>query len=211
MARPNRQRAIGSERALARRIQWERENRGWSYDGLASRMTQVGCPIQPSALYKVEKADPPRRITVDELVALARVMELDINELLRPLEEVLFSELAGLFEAEDAAWENFREAVDRVVDTQVAVREVYAEAAEDSDLRRAIEAWNERRFPKAAPAKKSPGGLGRVVAKVEAERATWTDEQWARNEQDLRIDDAVSSLQAVLEDVANERAGISRG
>jgi transcriptional regulator with XRE-family HTH domain len=78
---------IAAEAALARRIEYERTRRGMSYEGLATRMSRAGCPIQPSAIYKIEKGDPPRRITVDELAALARVFEMSMDELLLYPEE----------------------------------------------------------------------------------------------------------------------------
>jgi len=60
MPRQNRPRTIGQEEGLARRIGYEREQRGWSYAGLASRMTRAGCAIDQSALYKIENATPRR-------------------------------------------------------------------------------------------------------------------------------------------------------
>lgn len=96
MPRPNPHRSIASEQSLARRIAYERESRGMSYDGLALRMSKAGCPINASALYKIEKADPPRRITVDELVALSRVFGVPIADLLEPPERLLSKELLGL-------------------------------------------------------------------------------------------------------------------
>ncbi len=86
MARPNRPRSIKGESNLAQRIQREREYRGLSYEALAKAMTDAGCSIQGSAIYKIEKGDPPRRITVDELIALARVFEVDVEDLLTPVE-----------------------------------------------------------------------------------------------------------------------------
>lgn len=82
MPRPNQPRDVFAEDHLAQRIKLEREKRGWTYEGLAKRMTDVGCPINQSALYKVEQAQPRRRITVDELVALARVFEVSVEDLL---------------------------------------------------------------------------------------------------------------------------------
>lgn len=82
MPRPNQPRDVFAEDHLAQRIQLEREKRGWTYEGLAKRMTDVGCPINQSALYKVEQAKPRRRITVDELVALARVFDIPAGDLL---------------------------------------------------------------------------------------------------------------------------------
>ncbi len=76
-------RTIGNEATLARRIRWERENRGWTPASLAHRMTQLGCPMNQSAIWKIENNDPPRRITVDELVAFARVFAVDnVDEML---------------------------------------------------------------------------------------------------------------------------------
>lgn len=87
MPRPNKPRTLGSERALSRRIALLCEQRGWKYAELADRMTAEGCPIQTSALYKLQ-GEPPRRVTVDELVALANVFDLTTDDLLRPIELV---------------------------------------------------------------------------------------------------------------------------
>lgn len=122
MPRPNQPRSIASEEGLARRIAYERENRGMSYEGLASRMTKAGCPIQASAIYKIEKSDPPRRITVDELVAFSQVFAVPVEELLLPAEVVTSKELSELIikwnsareraaaakEEESEAWDTLR-------------------------------------------------------------------------------------------------------
>jgi transcriptional regulator with XRE-family HTH domain len=76
---------LGREEVVARRVEQLRQVRKMTYEGLAQRMTDVGCPIQPSALYKIEKGSPRRRITVDELVALATVFEIALDELAAPL------------------------------------------------------------------------------------------------------------------------------
>ncbi len=81
MSRPNKPRSIAGELSLARRIAYEREQRGWSLEGLAKRMTDAGCAINQSAIYKIEKGDPPRRITVDELIALGRVFGMPLEDL----------------------------------------------------------------------------------------------------------------------------------
>ena len=103
MPRPNPPRALQSEENLARRIAYERENRGWTYEGIAKRLTEVGCPIQGSAIYKIEKGIPRRRISVDELVGFASVFELDIDELLTPMTAVLDRRAAELLDAYSAA------------------------------------------------------------------------------------------------------------
>ncbi len=131
MSRLNPQRSIGGEDNLARRIERERSARGWSYEALAKQMTDAGCNIQASAIYKIEKADPPRRITVDELIALARVFGRSIEDLLRPI-GVLDKERAHqlLLELDKADLE-LGWAADRVVAIHVELFEV---AADDPDL-----------------------------------------------------------------------------
>ena len=81
----------------------EREARGWSYDGLASRVTEAGCPIQGSAIYKIEKADPPRQITVDEMLGFSAAFEIPVMDLLRPREVVVSAKLSRLFDKWEAA------------------------------------------------------------------------------------------------------------
>lgn len=103
MPRPNQPRSIASESALARRIAFEREDKGMSYEGLASRMSKAGCSINASAIYKIEKADPPRRITVDELVGFSQVFGIPVEELLLPPEIVARKELLELVLAWDRA------------------------------------------------------------------------------------------------------------
>lgn len=71
-----------SEDALARRITYEREQRSWSPGGLADQMTKAGCPMNQSAIWKIENGNPRRKITVDELLAFARVFETTVEDLL---------------------------------------------------------------------------------------------------------------------------------
>lgn len=73
--------SLRGEEYLAQRVQLEREKAGLTFDGLAKRMTEAGCPLNASALFKIEKASPRRRITVDELVAFSRVFKLPMEEL----------------------------------------------------------------------------------------------------------------------------------
>ncbi len=82
MPRPNQARDIYAEDHLARRIAWERERRGWTYEGLAKRMTEAGCAMNQSAIYKIEQLTPRRRITVDELVGFSRVFGVPVDDLL---------------------------------------------------------------------------------------------------------------------------------
>lgn len=86
MPRPNRARGVFAEDNLAARIAVEREQRGWTYEGLAKRMSDAGCPLDQSAVYKIEKSKPRRRIVVDELVAFAQVFGVSVEDLLLPPE-----------------------------------------------------------------------------------------------------------------------------
>ena len=111
MPRTNPARSLFSEDELARRVALEREQRGWTYEGMARRMTAAGCPINQSALYKIEKGTkrkdgepgPARRITVDELVAMARVFGLPVEQLLLPAEVAAVKDVGDLLRAWRAA------------------------------------------------------------------------------------------------------------
>jgi transcriptional regulator with XRE-family HTH domain len=86
MPRPNPPRPLRGEANLARRVKYERERAGMSTEGLARRMTDLGCPINQSAIWKIENGDPPRRITYDEALALAQVFGVPLDELSVPPE-----------------------------------------------------------------------------------------------------------------------------
>jgi len=119
--RPNPPRSLQSEENLARRIAYERDRRGWTYEGIAKRLTNVGCPIQGSAIYKIEKGTPRRRISVDELVAFAKVFDVSTTDLLIPLELIaehealdLIAELERKYYALSASVEDYGETVARI-------------------------------------------------------------------------------------------------
>jgi transcriptional regulator with XRE-family HTH domain len=103
MPRVNPLRTLVNEGNLARRIAYERERAGQSYAGLAKRMEEAGYPMQASALFKIEKGEPPRRITVDELVGFSMVFGVPVDELLMPPELVADKAMmAALGELADA-------------------------------------------------------------------------------------------------------------
>jgi transcriptional regulator with XRE-family HTH domain len=81
MPRPNRRRDVFAEEHLASNVETLRLARGWTYEGLARRMSDIGCPIDQSAVYKIEKGRPRRRITVDELVGFSRVFERSLEQM----------------------------------------------------------------------------------------------------------------------------------
>lgn len=110
MPRPNKARTLGSERTLAQRVAHERETRGLTYERLAEKMTEAGCPIQPSAIYKIEKGDPPRRVTVDELVAFANVFERPLDDMLVPFGALMTKEARNRVKRWAEADEKFEQA-----------------------------------------------------------------------------------------------------
>lgn len=138
MPRPNPLRAVRSEGNLARRIAYERDRRSWTYDGTAKRLTEAGCPIQGSAIYKIEKGDPPRRISVDELVAFAAIFQIDVPDLLMPVAMIASQQAEVLItqwtqaaadegaarERREAAWRGMRELVDSGQDAENAIADV---------------------------------------------------------------------------------------
>lgn len=144
MPRPNKPREVLAEDHLARRIAAERDARGWTNDGLAKRMTDAGCAMTGSAVFKIEKGEPRRRIVVDELVAFSKVFGVPVGELLLSSEMVSSKALADLVLAwdekrvaatvasqdADEAWERLRE-----------YAQTHPEAA--GTLGKAVEAWAE--------------------------------------------------------------------
>ena len=88
MPRVSKSRNLANEINLAKRIGYERERAEQSYAGLAKRMEDAGYPIQASAIFKIERGDPPRRITVDELVGFSQVFGIPVADLLLPPEVV---------------------------------------------------------------------------------------------------------------------------
>lgn len=66
-------------RRNARRL---REQRGWSYRDVEERLSRAGRTIPAVELGWIEAGE--RRVDVDDLVALAAVFDLGIEELLQP-------------------------------------------------------------------------------------------------------------------------------
>ena len=123
MPRPNPLRSLDSEDNLARRIAYERERRGWTYESTAKRMTDAGCPIQGSAIYKIEKGNPRRRISVDELVAFSTIFDAEISDLLSPVGAAAGIDAMKLMMASE---KSLRECVDHADDYHQTVKRLLA-------------------------------------------------------------------------------------
>lgn len=87
------------ERIVAARITAERTRRDWTITDVAAAMADAGCPLPASAIYKIEKGDPPRRITLNEFLAFAAIFEMEPADLLRPPTPPDPARLAELVEA----------------------------------------------------------------------------------------------------------------
>lgn len=82
---------MSAQDELAHRIAYERERRGWSYEDTAIALAREGLELHYTAIYKTEKKG--RRVTVDELVALASAFDTTPGDLLRPVAEVADEEV----------------------------------------------------------------------------------------------------------------------
>ena len=135
MSRPNKPRSIRGEanvRANVIRLRAE-QTPPMTREGLAQRMTDNGCPLPASAIWKIENGK--RSINADELLALSRVFGIPIDEFFRPSEE---AELARLLEELAAA----DEAAERALQAQARARiAVHRQAALHPSLDSAIRAW----------------------------------------------------------------------
>jgi transcriptional regulator with XRE-family HTH domain len=142
MPRPNKPREVLAEEHVARRIVAERDARGWTNDGLAARMTAVGCPMSGSAIFKIEKAQPRRRIVVDELVAFATVFGITVEDMLMPPEVAQREIIQGLITQREWARKEAAEAVALFRQRQQEL-EQYVE--NNPDAREALEQVDELR------------------------------------------------------------------
>ncbi len=76
---------------VARRLDHEQKKRRWSNAELAQRMGRAGCAMDPSALSKIKGGT--RKINVEELATFAEVLAVSVQDLLKPLELALATEI----------------------------------------------------------------------------------------------------------------------
>ncbi|HET6918356.1 MAG TPA: helix-turn-helix transcriptional regulator [Jiangellaceae bacterium] len=90
-------------RRVAANVRQLRDERRLSLDGLAARLRELGRPILPSGLSKLELGE--RRIDVDDLVALALALDVAPAALLLPTEHWPgMNEEVALTPARSASW-----------------------------------------------------------------------------------------------------------
>jgi len=123
-------RTLPYERRLATRVKIARAELGWSLEQLAKAMAEVGCPIAPSSIYKIETSDPPRTIGVNEHYAFADVLGVTPEELVDPLpvedDEDLKVKLVDLKDAAAKA----RDAVRHYVDLETLIAQEHSRLEE---------------------------------------------------------------------------------
>ncbi|WPR65242.1 helix-turn-helix transcriptional regulator [Glutamicibacter protophormiae] len=82
---------IGEDK-LALRIASIREARGISYGAMSQKLSEVGHPMDKSSIQKLEKGEPRRRICVDDVAAISKVLDVPVADLLElPTEKTVLS------------------------------------------------------------------------------------------------------------------------
>lgn len=183
MPEPHAPRAVYAEEYLAARVAHEREQRGWSLEKLARAMSEAGCPINQSSIYKIENGDPPRKITVNELITLARVFDVPMEELLLPPEVTASRELAALI----VQWHRKNEAAHAVASERDAAWHELAHFVRThpelgDKVSDAVAVWAEH----AAPEERWPFEHAYLMLKLTGDRDTWLEP--ARRELDKLAD-----------------------
>ncbi len=99
MSKPNQGRRRLEESYVARRLDHEQKKRKWSNAQLAQRVSRAGCAMDPSALSKIKGGK--RKINVEELATFAQVLAVSVEDLLKPLELALSTEINEMLSALD--------------------------------------------------------------------------------------------------------------
>ncbi|WP_405822940.1 helix-turn-helix transcriptional regulator [Streptomyces sp. NBC_00838] len=120
-----------SEGNAAARVALEREVRGWSTIELAERVTKAGVKMNQTAIWRIENGEPRRRINLDEALALSRVFELPLEELMSPPLEGLDAGVRRLVQEAVEAYFETRDAQDRLHGAVIAIAQ-HIEAQPDS-------------------------------------------------------------------------------
>jgi len=120
MPRPNPPRLPGAEDAVALRIRYERLRRGWSTEEVARRMTDAGCPLNQSAVWRIENGEPRRKITLDESLGFARIFETDLSDMMGSPHDAMAQQITDLIERMKVTSEELQQLRRSLVDAVVA-------------------------------------------------------------------------------------------
>jgi len=82
---------LGGAADVGLRVGRLREQRGWTYRDLEEATKRTGHRVSASVLYRIERGaqdDRPQRVSVDDLVALCRALDLTPDEMLTSADEI---------------------------------------------------------------------------------------------------------------------------
>lgn len=161
-----------AEEALALRIAFERERRGWSPAGLASRLSKIGCPMTQSGIWKIENGEPRRRITFDEAVAFAKVFEVPLDELATSPEHVAAEEAASIWRGITWTLESIEEMAERLHEQKARLSELLRDGDADDLITKAL--W------RAGFSPPMPWDEGGADIDWRAQMAKWVDWRFLR-------------------------------
>lgn len=126
------------EMNVALRVEYEMRHRGWSQERLSKEMADAGCPIHQSSISKIINPRGKRRtISVDEVVAFAKVFDTTLDDMLLPLEVAQSQEIHQLVETVSTTlWEKAEQ-----VEIEMRAWTRLLDLLEDPDVARSYQAW----------------------------------------------------------------------
>jgi 8-oxo-dGTP pyrophosphatase MutT (NUDIX family)/transcriptional regulator with XRE-family HTH domain len=82
-----RPRPPGIDEWVAARVKYEREQRGWSTSELARRVSKAGVTLRQQQVWQIESGKPPRKLSVGEAAAFAKIFGISLGQLMTPPSE----------------------------------------------------------------------------------------------------------------------------
>ena len=125
-----------AEEQFASNLRRYREHVGWSQSDLAKLMAAAGFKWHPATVYSVEKGE--RKIPLNEVVAIARLLHVSVDSLIRPTKVTERRILA------DRLYESFRQSALRLL----AAADAYE--TQRRQMRGLISQVNEGKIPEPA-------------------------------------------------------------
>jgi transcriptional regulator with XRE-family HTH domain len=132
MPRVNTERSLDNERMVAARIAYERQQNDWSYQQTSNKLKRVGGSLGAAEIQKIEKEN--RRLSIDELVAFAKLFKLSPNEIMTPLELVLNKRAMEFVRKADHALEALAKSVRELIETSVELSQLQQTNSRDQSL-----------------------------------------------------------------------------